>query len=127
MSDLIKDMEDLYMQYGLMQENFGHKKLAHRINLLEEEFKETKHAFWQGDPEELVDGLIDIIVVAIGTLELADVNVEKAWEEVLKANQKKKRGTKSTRPGTGGFDLVKPKRWKAPSHMDNHGVLDEIL
>ena len=79
------------------------------------------------DNEEIVDGLIDLCVVAIGTLDAFDIDANKAWDAVLKANMKKEVGRKETRPNPLGLpDLVKPEGWEAPSHEGNHGKLNDI-
>jgi len=101
--------------------------LAFRLDFLEEELTETVKAFANNDPEELVDGLIDLCVVAIGTLDAFDINAYDAWDEVLKANMAKEVGKKSSRPNPLGVpDLVKPEDWKAPSHKGNHGKFNDI-
>lgn len=97
------------------------------MSLLREEFEETWTAHLNGDAEEIVDGHIDLLVIAIGNLYLAGVDVEKAWDEVFRANMSKVRGVKPGRESSGGFDVYKPEGWKAPSHKDNHGVLDELF
>ena len=43
--------------------------LDFRLDFIEEEFDETQKAVIENDPEEIVDGLIDLCVVAIGTLD----------------------------------------------------------
>ena len=74
---------------------------------------------------EVVDAFIDIIVIALGTLDAFDVNIKKAWKRVHYANMQKKIGVKDTRPNPLGLpDLVKPKDWQAPQHFDNIGKLD---
>ena len=79
-------------------------------------------AFTNRDAEEIVDGLIDLCVVAIGTLDAFGVDANKAWNEVLKANLSKEVGIKPERPNPLGLpDLVKPEGWQAPNHEDNHG------
>ena len=45
-----------------------------------------------GNPEEIVDALIDLCVVAIGTLDAYGVNSYKAWDEVHAANMNKEVG-----------------------------------
>ena len=77
-----------------------------------------------GDAEEIVDGLIDLCVVAIGTLDAFNVDGNKAWDEVLKANMQKEVGVKESRPNPLGLpDLIKPEGWEAPSHKGNYGDL----
>lgn len=124
---MIEDMERLYEKYGFYDEDFDWKKLKFRLSLLEEEYIETMGAFDSENPEELVDGLIDLCVVAIGTLNLAGVDTQKAWDEVMRANLSKERGTKPSREKSGGFDLVKPKGWKGPDHSSNHGLLEQVF
>jgi predicted HAD superfamily Cof-like phosphohydrolase len=77
---------------------------------------------------QLVDALIDLCVVAIGTLNAFDVDSEKAWAAVYDANIVKKVGIKESRPNPLGLpDLIKPEGWTAPSHADNVGLLGHIF
>ena len=100
------------------------KYLEFRINFLQEELDETQRAaFIYEDPEEIVDGLIDLCVVAIGTLDAFGVDANAAWDEVLKANMAKEVGIKPERPNPLGLpDLMKPEGWEPPSHEDNTGL-----
>ena len=101
--------------------------LRFRIGFLQEELDETQAAFQRKDAEEIVDGLIDLCVVAIGTLDAFNVDPHVAWNEVLKANMNKHPGVKPERPNPLGLpDLIKPDNWEAPSHKDNHGKLNDI-
>lgn len=102
--------------------------LAFRIDFLDEELNETKDAFNNKDPEEVVDGLIDLCVIAIGTLDAFGVSPYAAWDEVLRANMQKEIGVKESRPNPLGLpDLIKPDAWKGPSHKGNHGTLDKAF
>jgi len=95
-----------------------------RYRFLEEELRELLNNI--NDPEQVVDAIIDLCVVAIGTLDLLNVDVYKAWDEVHRANMAKEVGIKESRPNPFGFpDLVKPAGWVAPSHEGNHGLLDK--
>lgn len=124
---VFSDMTSLYAKYGMFDEKMDREKLVFRFSLLIEEVNELQLALQQEDSEEVVDALVDIIVIAAGTLQLLKVNGDVAWKEVYRANNQKKRGVKSTRPNSGGFDLVKPDGWKGPNHSDNLGSLDEIF
>lgn len=124
---MIKDNEKFQKKFGFDDKPLTLDQLIFRMKLLDEEFMETTEAFHHKNAEEWVDGHIDIIVIALGNLYLAGVDVEKAWKEVFHANMSKERGVKPGREQSGGFDVMKPKGWKAPSHKDNHGVLDEIF
>ena len=100
--------------------------LEFRLNFLKEELTETEKAINEKDPEEIIDGLIDLCVVAIGTLDIIDTDANMAWNEVLRANMEKKIGVNKSRPNKLGLpDLVKPEGWKKPSHKGNHGIFNE--
>ena len=101
--------------------------LKFRIGFLQEELDETQAAFVRKDAEEIVDGLIDLCVVAIGTLDAYGVDPYKAWDEVLRANMAKEVGIKESRPNPLGVpDLTKPEDWEAPDHTGNHGKFNDI-
>jgi hypothetical protein len=97
------------------------KFLEFRIKFLEEEMNELSTA---ENADDVVDALIDLCVVAIGTLDLFDVDARLAWDRVHEANMNKRVGIKESRPNPLGLpDLVKPEGWTAPSHKDNVGLL----
>ena len=131
-SNWVQDIALMHNKYGVKQWVTDNpdklEQLLHfRISFLKEEYEETESALINMDAEEIVDGLIDLCVVAIGTLDAFGVNPDKAWDEVLKANMNKEVGVKETRPNPLGLpDLIKPADWKAPSHEDNHGKLHNI-
>tara|TARA_Y100001937_G_scaffold46716_1_gene65564 strand:- start:2288 stop:2689 length:402 start_codon:yes stop_codon:yes gene_type:complete len=101
--------------------------LEFRVDFLREELEETESALINMDAEEIVDGLIDLCVVAIGTLDAFGVDPYKAWDEVLRANMDKQVGKKPSRPNPLGVpDLVKPDNWEAPNHTGNHGKFNDI-
>ena len=136
--DWVKDIHDMHDKYGVHQwmalrEMNNERELLQqfldfRIKFLKEELDETAKAVQDKDPEEIVDGLIDLCVVAIGTLDAFGVDAHKAWDEVLKANMSKEVGVKESRPNPLGLpDLIKPNDWKAPSHEDNHDLLDHTF
>lgn len=132
------DINEMHSKYGV--HTWVHKKLAEgdfdslkeflkfRISFLEEELAETKKALEEKNSEEIVDGLIDLCVVAIGTLDAFGVDADEAWTQVHEANMAKEVGVKESRPNPLGLpDLIKPEGWKAPSHEFNHGVLTRIF
>ena len=127
-ADWVKDMNDMHAKYGVhewVKNNPDKLKkfLEFRINFLQEELDETQQAaFIYDDPEEIVDGLIDLCVVAIGTLDAFGDDSHAAWDEALKANMAKEVGVKPERPNPLGLpDLMKPEGWQPPSHKDNTG------
>ena len=125
----VRDMNNMHAKYGVhkwVKNNPDklRKYLEFRINFLQEELDETQRAaFIYEDPEEIVDGLIDLCVVAIGTLDAFGVDANAAWDQVLKANMAKEVGVKPERPNPLGLpDLMKPEGWEPPSHEDNPGL-----
>ena len=132
-ADWANDINRMQNKYGV-REWVNHaspfelrKYLEFRLKFIKEEYNETREAAIDEDAEEIVDGLIDICVVAIGTLDAMGVNAHKAWDEVYKANMNKEVGVKESRPNPLGIpDLIKPEGWIAPSHKDNHGILSKI-
>jgi predicted HAD superfamily Cof-like phosphohydrolase len=132
----VEDMNAMHKRYGTHKavEKLTPEQLKaflqFRINFLQEELDEMKKAASPNQPidgEEVVDALIDLCVVAIGTLDAFGIDAHKAWKEVLVANLNKEVGVKESRPNPYGLpDLVKPEGWKAPNHTGNHGKLSGI-
>ena len=130
-NDWVKDIHEMQTKYGTrdwVNANLAHDKLRafldFRMDFIEEEFEETiKAVSIDNDPEEIVDGLIDLCVVAIGTLDAFGIDPYAAWDAVHKANMSKEVGVKPSRPNPLGVpDLIKPEGWTAPSHQGNHGL-----
>lgn len=101
--------------------------LKFRTKFIQEELNELYIAVDGADAEEIVDALIDICVVAIGTLDAFNVDCDKAWDTVFQANIAKEVGVKSSRPNPLGLpDLIKPEGWVAPSHELNYGLFENL-
>lgn len=126
MNNVIDDAKELARFYEFDTQPVTDESILLRISLLMEELEETKQAYIQENPEELVDGLVDLIVVAAVTLAHLGVDGHKAWNEVHRANMTKKRGINPKRPNSGGFDIYKPEGWQGPSHAGNHGKLKKL-
>ena len=131
----VRDIEAMQDKYGIkdwMEDPENKDKLkdfmAFRLEFLKEEFEETLQAFKDKDPEELIDGHIDLCVIAIGTLLAFGVDAQEAWDRVHKANMAKEVGIKPGRPNPLGLpDLVKPEGWESPSHQGLHGNLTDNI
>jgi predicted HAD superfamily Cof-like phosphohydrolase len=129
--DWVKDIFTMHSHYKVhpVMDNMEPEKLKKflefRANFLQEELDELKKA---DNADDVVDALIDLCVVAIGTLDAFNIDAYKAWDEVLEANMKKEVGIKEGRPNPLGLpDLMKPSGWTAPSHFGNEGKLKEIF
>jgi predicted HAD superfamily Cof-like phosphohydrolase len=124
----IVDNEEFQIKYGFNQEPMTQEKLSFRMDLLTEEFQETMAAYMQHNAEEWVDGHIDLIVIALGNLYLAGIDVNRAWAEVFHSNMSKTRGVKPGRENSGGFDVYKePGKFVKADHSDNHGTLNDLF
>ena len=136
MSDWANDISNMHQKFGVkdwFEDNKDNKDLMDkyirfRLSMCKEELDETLDAIEAKDAEEIVDGLIDMCVFAIGTLDVFGVNANDAWDRVFEANMDKSVGVKEGRPNPFGLpDLMKPEGWTAPSHEGNHGQLELAL
>ena len=126
-----KDINEMHEHYGVPQvvKTMSPEKLKQflkfRIDFIREELNELETS---ETAEDVVDALIDLCVVAIGTLDSFEVDANEAWNQVLVANMNKKIGVNASRPNPMGLpDLIKPEGWKAPSHEGNHGLLSKVF
>ena len=137
MSDWANDIAMMHHKFGVREwfeankdnQDLMAKYLRFRLKMCMEEMNETiDAALFDRDPEEIVDGLIDLCVFAIGTLDVFGVDANAAWDKVYEANMAKSPGVKPGRPNPFGLpDLLKPAGWTAPSHEGNHGDLTNAL
>ena len=138
MKNWVNDIHEMHAKFGVHdwvdeQVQFGNKDklnefLRFRLRFLQEELDEMGTAVDEKNPEEIVDALIDLCVVAIGTLDAFNVDAHKAWKEVHTANMAKQPGVKESRPNPLGLpDLIKPEGWKGPSHESNHEYLTDAV
>lgn len=133
----VEDIAQMHTKFGVnpVVNEFDKEKLRaflkFRIDFLQEELDEMKKAFEEGGPnagDDTVDALIDLCVVAIGTLDTFQVDSYKAWTAVHEANMSKKVGIKESRPNPLGLpDLIKPEGWVSPTHADNVGLFEKVF
>jgi hypothetical protein len=127
--DWVSDIAQMHSKFGVNEAVHKMDKdkllayLCFRVNFLQEELDEIKNSCTDAS-DEIVDGLIDLCVVAIGTLNAYEVDAYKAWDRVHSANMAKEVGIKASRPNALGLpDLIKPEGWVAPEHHDNVGLI----
>jgi len=130
-TDWVNDLREMHAKFGFREivETLPREKLAafleFRLKFLQEELDEAKTA---ESAEDIVDAMIDLCVVAIGTLDAFNVNSYEAWNRVHTANMAKEKGIKKERPNPLGLpDLIKPAGWTAPTHADNVGTLSRLF
>jgi len=102
------------------------ERFDQRLNHIFEELAEAKRAQDARDPHEVVDGMVDVIYLAIGTLLEMGVPPDFAFDEVHRANMEKQRGN-SVR--NGQYEAVKPAGWNPPDHgplLERMAILNEV-
>lgn len=135
----VSDMRDMHTKFGVndVVRKFDKEKLRafleFRRKFLQEELDEFQKALDDFDAgnidavtaaDDIVDSLIDLCVVAIGTLDAYDIDSDSAWNRVHSKNMEKEVGVKASRPNPLGLpDLIKPEGWTAPTHKDNVGLI----
>lgn len=96
-----------------------------RADFMQEELDEFRKAQKEGDLDGAVDAIIDLMYVAAGAMNEMGVAIQPCWDEVHNANMRKKRGAMSKRPGSKGFDAIKPEGWTVPSHAQYLTITSE--
>jgi hypothetical protein len=92
-----------------------------RLTCLREEVNELEDALNIGNPEGVLDALVDLIYFAFGTVRAFGLGsiFGEAWRRVHEANLKKVRVERAEQSKRGStFDVVKPDGWTAPDLSD---------
>lgn len=134
MSPWAKDLREMHAKFGFfpiveaMTPADLRRHLEFRATMTREEQGELETAIAREDAEGVVDSLVDLLVFAVGTLDLFGIDADEAWRRVMEANRAKVPGTKVERPNPFGFpDLLKPEGWTPPTHAGNHGLLTKAF
>jgi len=87
-----------------------------RVKFMHEELAEYEKAMAEGDMEGMLDALVDLVYVALGTAYLHGFPFNEAWDEVQRANMRKvKAGPNGEGSKRGSpHDVIKPPGWKGP-------------
>lgn len=90
-----------------------------RLLLLEEELEELRHGFISCDKANVLDALVDLQVVLLGTVLTAGMQsvFDEAFRRVMVTNMAKVTGVNATRASMTR-DIVKPEGWKRPDLED---------
>lgn len=109
-----KDIDDFHKKFKFEQgkgiNSLGYNFGNWRVDFLMEEIAELTDALDRQDDVEILDALVDICYVSMGTAWLLGLPFEEAWKEVQRSNMEKVREASDR----SEFDVVKPEGWKAP-------------
>ena len=118
-ADLCQDVAAFCRKFRLQPTRTPYRlspeKMAVRLSHLAEELQELRRGVAVGDEAEVIDALVDLVYVALGTAYLCGFPFMKVWDAVHAANMKKvrvKKASESRRLST--FDVGKPAGWKKP-------------
>jgi predicted HAD superfamily Cof-like phosphohydrolase len=119
--DLIQDVKNFNEKFEIVQRQIGtlvdKDRLKFRIRFLAEELKEINRDAAIGDLPGILDGLVDIVYVAIGAAYDLNLDFAGAWDNVQKANMAKvPASAENPSPRGHAKDVVKPKGWTPPNH-----------
>lgn len=138
MTNIFTDIKKMHDKFGVtewVEKNKDNKELLYEFlrfrieEMMGEEWTELNDAFAEKDSEEIIDGIIDIIVFGTTILDAFGVDGELAWKRVYDANMSKEPGVKEGRSNPLGLpDMIKNKEtWVAPNHNDNTGLLGKCF
>ena len=119
-TDLIDDINRFHQKFGFQKNNKvgipdDPELVNFRTSFLMEELSEYTNAIVKKDTAEVLDALVDIVYIALGTAWLFNLPFEKAWKEIQAANMKKIRARDKTGKRGTKFDVIKPKGFIEPN------------
>lgn len=114
-----QDIKDFHEKFGLEYSGPPRdltKDLASfRLGFIFEELDELIVAETKAD---VLDALVDLVYVIMGTAYLQGFNFQEAWNRVHAANMAKTRGPSAR---SQDFDVIKPEGWRPPDLSDLAG------
>ena len=96
-----------------------------RLKFLQEELDEIRNAYHEDNLADFLDGLVDLVYVAIGTAYVTGLPFHSAWMAVHDANMRKQRADHPDQSKRGSaYDVIKPSGWQPP---DIEGILKDYI
>ena len=115
MTNPFKDQERFMTACDQSVNHYNSDQFELYHNLISEEFAELNAAVAQGDKNEQLDALIDILVVTVGAIHSMGADGEGAWNEVMRTNFAKiDPVTGKVRKREDG-KVLKPEGWTPPN------------
>lgn len=115
MQDMMKKVDEFHRTITNRQRTDNGFPGEGNYNHLFEELNETIDCHKAGNRVGVVDGLVDLIYVALGTLLEMGVSPQTHFDEVHRANMRKV-PRQTERYGPNVNDAVKPDGWTPPDH-----------
>lgn len=112
MQEQVEDFHRKFCQPLVSESNRNGPRIRRpelRASLIREEAKETCDAIEEGDLIGAIDGLCDLIYVALGTASEFGIDLEPFFDEVHRSNMAKTGG-----PTRADGKIMKPEGWKPP-------------
>ncbi len=129
--DWQEDLDDLHEVFGQAVRYFPDEppvssdEINLSIALIKEESTELIEALEGGDMIGIADGIIDTLVVTIGTATRLGIEIQPLWDIIQENNMSKAGGPKD--PDTG--KQLKPEGWEPPDvegELRKQGWLDGV-
>ncbi len=122
---MCEDIVAFSVKFGLPQPDkptiLAKDVMDYRIDFIQEELDELIEAQVNDDLEGMLDALVDIMYVTLGTAWLMNLPILDAWDRVHHANMQKVRVENSSDPRSKRnhhLDIVKPDNWVRPYLKD---------
>ena len=122
---MVDDIHEFSKRFRLPQpdkpELLDNYDMEYRVSFIQEELRELQYSHDDEDMEGVLDALVDLVYVALGTAWLMNLPFEEAWNRVHEANLEKERATSHEDPRSKRhhrWDIVKPKGWKPARFKD---------
>lgn len=129
---VFKDLADFHIKYGVPRytpnpTTLDFETQDFRRKFLQEELDEYDEAIARDDLPEQIDALLDLVYIAVGTLDIMGVNSQRHWNEIQRANMSKERAKHASQSKRGSsLDVIKPEGWVGPDHISILEGYDDI-
>lgn len=110
------EFREKFLDEELIEYRSARGALEALLRIKDDPTRAADHALYL---EKQLDGLVDLVYVALGTAYLQGFDFAEAWRRVHAANMAKVRALRESDSKRGStFDVVKPPGWKAPDLSD---------
>ena len=109
-----ESIREFHQKYNLQPTQNNKELQEARIKHMTEELKEYINAQKEGNREQQLDALVDLVYVTLGTAYYENFDFDGAFKHIHSCNMKKiQKATKRSK-----WDVVKPEGWQPPNLKD---------